>query len=54
MDDAIGPTVTIRLQVAKFDGEYEPGKTPVEVVESEETIPLGEFLARQAAANGGE
>ncbi len=54
MDDAIGPTVTIRLQVAKFDGEYEPGKAPVEVVESEETIPLGEFLARQAAANGGE
>lgn len=54
MDEVIEPTVTVRLQVAKFDGEYEPGKTPVEVVESEETIPLGEFLARQAAANGGE
>ena len=51
--DAIGPTVTVRLRLAKFDGEVEDGKQPVEVIETEETVSLAEFLARQAGAPGG-
>ena len=51
--EAIGPKVTVRLRLAKFDGEYEEGKQPVEVIETEETVPLAEFLARQAGVPGG-
>jgi hypothetical protein len=43
--DAIGPTVTVRMKLAKFDGDYEPGNEPVEVIETEETMTLDQFLA---------
>lgn len=52
MDAQLRPTVTIKLQVAKFDGDITPGKAPVEVIETEETISVDEFNARQAAAGG--
>ncbi len=51
--DAMGPTVTVHLKLAKFDGEFEEGKEPVEVIERSETMPLAEFLAWQAGAPGG-
>lgn len=51
--ETIGPTVTVHLRLAKFDGEVEEGKEPVEVIESTETVPLAEFLARQAGTPGG-
>lgn len=51
--EGIGPTVTVHLRLAKFDGEFEEGKEPVVVLESSETMPLAEFLARQAGAPGG-
>lgn len=54
MDTPLRPSVTVKLTLAKYDGDIEPGKQPVEVIESEETMPLEEFLARQQAANGGE
>lgn len=44
-DDAIGPTVTVRMRLEKFDGEKTPGKEPVEVIETVEEVPLAEFLA---------
>jgi hypothetical protein len=48
--DSLGPTVTVELELKKFDGEYVEGMEPVEVVRTTETIPLKEFLARM---NGG-
>lgn len=44
-DEAVKPTVTLKTQVAKFDGEYTEGMEPVEIIETEETISLEEFLA---------
>ena len=44
--DALGTTVTVHLKLAKFDGEFEEGKAPVEVIETEETMPLAQFKAR--------
>jgi hypothetical protein len=46
-DEAMGPTVTVHMRLAKFEGEFEEGKTPVEVIETSETAPLAEWLARQ-------
>jgi hypothetical protein len=46
------PTVTVKLRIAKFDGEYEEGKEPVEVIETEQIFPLSDFLALQQP--GGE
>lgn len=45
MNESLGPTVTVHMKLAKFDGEYQPGMTPVEVIETEETMPLAQFLA---------
>lgn len=51
-EEAMGPTVTVHLRLAKFDGEYAPGKEPVEVVETAETMPLPEWMDRQARQGG--
>lgn len=42
----IGLTVTVRARLEKFDGDAVPGQPPVEVIETEETVPLAEFLSR--------
>jgi hypothetical protein len=53
MNESLGPTVTVRLKLAKFDGDYEPGKDPVEVIETEETMPLAQFLAATREVDNG-
>lgn len=45
-EEAMGPTVTVHLRLAKFDGEYREGMQPVEVVETAETMPLAEWMDR--------
>lgn len=39
-------TVTVRTRLEKFDGDAVPGQRPVEVIETEETVPLAAFLSR--------
>jgi hypothetical protein len=51
--EAIGPTVTVHLKLEKFDGEYAPGKEPVEVIETEETMPLAQFLTQMQGVDHG-
>lgn len=34
----IGPSITVKLVLEKFDGDAKPGDIPVEVIEREETI----------------
>ncbi len=47
--DAIGPTVTVKMKLEKFDGDH--GTEPVEVIETEETMTLDQFLASIQGAN---
>lgn len=44
--DSVTPTLTIKLELAKYDGEYEEGKEAVEIIETIETISFEEWLKR--------
>ncbi len=48
--EALGPTVTVHLKLEKFDGDRQPGQAPVEVIETEETMPLADFLTMMGGA----
>lgn len=50
--ESIAPSVTVLTRLEKFDGDRQPGQAPVEVIETEETLPLADFLALQNL-NGG-
>jgi len=38
-------TVKVKRTLRKFDGEYEEGKTPIEVIEDEQEVPLDSLPA---------
>lgn len=39
MNESLGPSITIKIKLEKFNGDIKPGDAPVEIIEREETFP---------------
>jgi hypothetical protein len=49
-----GMKVTARFKLEKFDGDYEPGKEPVEVIEGGDDLPTTITVGAHCCAPKGE
>ena len=38
MNEALGPSITIKIKLEKFNGDVKPGDEPVEIIEREHTF----------------
>ena len=38
MNESLGPSITIKIKLEKFNGDVNPGDVPVEIIEREHTF----------------
>lgn len=38
MNESLGPSITIKIKLEKFNGDVKPGDEPVEIIEREHTF----------------